>query len=92
MPFYQFKKILDDPSVDPTEKEEVKTIRKRGKNKVAAKNCRQKKIEVVMGLQQEVERMKEEKKRLDSKCQGLEREINSLKQRCSSFRSLAYSS
>jgi FtsZ-binding cell division protein ZapB len=92
MPFYQFKKILDDPSVDPTKKEEVKSIRKRGKNKVAAKNCRQKKIEVVMGLQQEVDKMKEEKKRLDSKCKGLEREINSLKQRCSSFRSLAYSS
>ena len=92
MPFYQFKKILDDPNVDPTEKEEVKNIRKRGKNKVAAKNCRQKKIEVVMGLQQEVDRMKEEKKRLDLKCQGLEREINNLKQRCSSFRSLAYSS
>lgn len=92
MPFYQFKKILDDPSVDPTEKEQAKNIRKRGKNKVAAKNCRQKKIEVVMGLQQEVDKMKEAKKKLDLKCQGLEREINSLKQRCSSFRSLAYSS
>ena len=92
MPFYQFKKILDDPNVDPNEKETAKNIRKRGKNKVAAKNCRQKKIEVVLGLQQEVDRMKEEKKRLDLKCQGLEREINSLKQRCSSFRSLAYSS
>ena len=92
MPFYQFKKILDDPNVDLTEKEAAKNIRKRGKNKVAAKNCRKKKIEVVLGLQQEVDRMKEEKKRLDLKCQGLEREINSLKQRCSSFRSLAYSS
>lgn len=92
MPFYQFKKILDDPNVDPTDKEEAKNIRKRGKNKVAAKNCRQKKIEVVMGLQQEVDKMKEEKKRLDLKCQGLEREINKLKQRCSSFRSLAFSS
>ena len=92
MPFYQFKKILDDPSVDTSEKEQAKNIRKRGKNKVAAKNCRQKKIEVVMGLQQEVDRMKEEKKRLDMKCQGLEREINQMKQRCSSFRSLAYSS
>ena len=92
MPFYQFKKILDDPNVDPTEKEAVKNIRKRGKNKVAAKNCRQKKIEVVMGLQQEVDRMKEEKKRLDLKCHGLEREINRLKQRCSSFGSLAFSS
>lgn len=92
MPFYQFKKILDDPNVDPTDKEEAKNIRKRGKNKVAAKNCRQKKIEVVMGLQQEVDKMKEEKMRLDLKCQGLEREINKLKQKCSSFRSLAFSS
>ena len=86
MPFYQFKKILDDPTVDQNEKEYVKSIRKRGKNKVAAKNCRQKKIEVVMGLQEVVDKMKEQKKRLDMKCQGLEQEINQLKQRCSSFR------
>ena len=92
MPFYQFKKILDDPTVDLNEKEEAKNIRKRGKNKVAAKNCRQKKIEVVMGLQQEVDEMKEQKKMLDMRCKGLEREINSWKQKCSSFRSLAYSS
>ena len=92
MPFFQFKKILDDPTVDQSKKEVAKNIRKRGKNKVAAKNCRQKKIEVVMGLQQEVDKMKEEKKKLELKCQGFEREINSLKQRCSSFRSLAYSS
>ena len=86
MPFYQFKKILDDPTVDQNEKEYVKSIPKRGKNKVAAKNCRQKKIEVVMGLQEEVDKMKEQKNRLDMKCQGLEQEINKLKQRCSSFR------
>ena len=92
MPFYQFKKILDDPNVDCDKKEEVKNIRKRGKNKVAAKNCRQKKIEVVLGLQQEVDQMKDDKKRLNMRCQGLEREINMLKQRCSSFRSLSHSS
>ena len=90
MSFHQFKKYLDDPNVDPMEKEEAKNIRKRGKNKIAAKNCRQKKLEIVMGLQQEIDRMKEEKKRLDMKRQALEREINMLKQRCSSFRSLAY--
>ena len=90
MPFFQFKKILDDPGVDHNEKEEAKNIRKRGKNKVAAKNCRQKKIEVVMGLQQEVDQMKEQKKLLDTRCKSLEREINHLKQKCSSFRSLAY--
>lgn len=92
MPFYQFKKILDDPNVDVNEKEEAKNIRKRGKNKVAAKNCRQKKIEVVMGLQQEVDQMKEQKKLLAKKCQGLQREIHQLKQKCMSFRSLAHSS
>ena len=86
MPFYQFKKILDNPNIDTNEKETAKNIRKRGKNKVAAKHCRQKKIEVVMGLQQEVDRMKEQKKMLDTKCKGLEREINMLKQKCSSFK------
>lgn len=91
MPYYQFKKILDDPSIEHGEKEAVKNIRKRGKNKVAAKNCRQKKIEVVLGLQQEVDQMKERKRLLHLKCQGLEREINILKQKCTGFRSLAYS-
>ena len=88
MSFHRFKKYLDDPNV---EKEETKNIRKRGKNKIAARNCRQKKLEMVMGLQQEIDGLKEEKKRLDMKCRALEREINMLKQRCSSFRSLTYS-
>lgn len=82
MPFYQFKKILECPDLPDQKKAEVKSMRRRGKNKMAAKNCRQRKLEVLMGLQQEVDKLKEAANRLVARKQGLEREIETLKGKC----------
>ena len=76
MPFYEFKKILDSPTVSERDKEQVKAIRKRGKNKVAAKHCRQRKMEIVMGLQHEVEKLRGFKAQLVMKSLSLQRKID----------------
>lgn len=75
MPFYEFKKILESSSVSERDKEEAKVIRKRGKNKVAAKHCRQRKVEIVMGLEQEIEKLKGFKASLIMKALHLQKTI-----------------
>ena len=82
MPFHQFKQILDSSKVEDKDKEEAKCIRRRGKNKVAAKNCRQRKLEIIFGLQQEIEQLREAKSKLAVKSQDLQQEIAVLRQRC----------
>ena len=82
MPFYEFKKILDSNTVSERDKEQMKAIRKRGKNKMAAKHCRQRKLDVLSGLQQEVDRLKGVKARLALKALSLQHEIEGYKNKC----------
>ena len=86
MPFYQFKKILDSPSVPDEKKCDIKTVRRRGKNKIAAKTCRQRKLDIVMALQQEIEQLKVVKSQISGRTNSLRREIELLKTRCSACR------
>lgn len=83
MPFYKFKKILDSPSLEEPAKSEIKSIRRRGKNKIAAKNCRQRKLDLILGLQHEIDQLKKMKRQYDSRRDCLQREIDQLKTRCS---------
>ena len=82
MPFYQFKKILECPNLPEQKKAEVKNIRRRGKNKMAAKNCRQRKLEVIMGLQEEVDRLKDTTSKMRIKNLALEKQIEMFKLKC----------
>ena len=85
MPFYKFKKILDSPSVPEEKKNNIKNIRRRGKNKIAAKTCRQRKMEVVLGLQQEIEQLRGMKSQICGRTNSLQREIEVLKAKCSAL-------
>lgn len=82
MPYYQFRKLLDDASIPEKRKEDMKNIRRRGKNKVAAKACRQKKMSLIMGLEQEVEQLRKQKQLVAVRTQSLEKEIAELKRKC----------
>ena len=82
MPYYQFRKLLDDPSIPERRKEEIKSIRRKGRNKMAAKVCRSKKIHLIMGLEQEVEQLRKAKSQIAIKTMNLEREIAELKKKC----------
>ncbi len=82
MPYYQFRKMLDDPSIPERRKEEVKSVRRKGRNKIAAKVCRHKKLHMIMGLEQEVEQLRKAKSNIALKTKTLEKEIAELKKRC----------
>lgn len=82
MPFYQLKKILDSPTVPEEKKSDIKNIRRRGKNKIAAKTCRQRKMNLVLGLQQEIEQLQALKLQMSNRTNSLQREIEALKTRC----------
>ena len=83
MPYFEFKKLLDSGSVSERDKDEVKAIRKRGKNKTAAKNCRHRKLEQLSTLQQEIDSLKGRKARLALKALALQREIEGYQRKCS---------
>ena len=79
MPYYQFRKLLDDPNIPEKRKEDIKNVRRRGRNKTAAKLCRNKKLQMIMGLEQEVEQLRKTKTLISMRTQNLEREISELK-------------
>jgi len=54
MPFYKFKRLLDNPLLSADDKVKVKAVRKKGKNKSAARHCRQRKTAMLEGLEEEV--------------------------------------
>ena len=82
MLYYQFRKLLDDPSISENMKEEMKSIRRKGKNKAAAKACRQKKVHKVKGLEQEIEQLRRTKLQIVLRTEAFEREIAELKRHC----------
>ena len=82
MPFYQFKKIIESPALPEEKKNNIKTLRRRGKNKIAAKTCRQRKMELVSGLQQEIEQLRAIKQRISGQTNTLQKEIELLKSQC----------
>lgn len=79
MPYHQFRKLLEDPSLSDKRKEDIKNIRRRGRNKIAARTCRKKKLGFLLGLEQEVKKLKDMKNQMTVKTLQLEREIAQLK-------------
>lgn len=86
IPYYQFRKLLDDPSVSDKKKEVIKNVRRKGKNKAAAKVCRQKKVHKIKGLEEEIEQLKRTKQLMAFRSKSLEREIAQFKRQCHSKR------
>ena len=82
MPFFKFKRLLDSPSVTDEKKTDIKNVRRRGKNKIAAKMCRQRKQELVLGLQQEIEALKSHREQISVVKANLEEEVGRLKTHC----------
>ncbi|XP_041823005.1 nuclear factor erythroid 2-related factor 3 [Melanotaenia boesemani] len=64
MPVEEFMEILDSHSFSPEQVTLLRDIRRRGKNKLAAQNCRKRKLDAITGLQEEVERLRAQRDRL----------------------------
>lgn len=67
LPVDDFKELLSKHPLNDAQMALVQDIRRRGKNKVAAQNCRKRKMENIVGLEGELDSLKEEKERLLSK-------------------------
>ena len=64
MPVDRFLEVLDGQGFSPEQVTLLRDIRRRGKNKLAAQNCRKRKLDAITGLQEEVERLQAQRDRL----------------------------
>ncbi|XP_020503700.2 nuclear factor erythroid 2-related factor 3 [Labrus bergylta] len=64
MPVEEFLEVLDGQGFSPEQVTLLRDIRRRGKNKLAAQNCRKRKLDAITGLQEEVERLHAQRDRL----------------------------
>ncbi|XP_041665961.1 nuclear factor erythroid 2-related factor 3 [Cheilinus undulatus] len=64
MPVEEFLEVLDGHGFSPEQVTLLRDIRRRGKNKLAAQNCRKRKLDAITGLQEEVERLQAQRNRL----------------------------
>ncbi|KAJ8416901.1 hypothetical protein AAFF_G00327790 [Aldrovandia affinis] len=64
LPVDDFNEMMSKQQLNETQLALVRDIRRRGKNKVAAQNCRKRKMENIVGLEYELDSLKEERDRL----------------------------
>ncbi|CAB1421199.1 unnamed protein product [Pleuronectes platessa] len=63
MPVEEFLEVLDGQGFSPDQVTLLRDIRRRGKNKLAAQNCRKRKLDAITGLQEQVERLQAQRDR-----------------------------
>lgn len=85
LPVDDFNELMSKHQLNEAQLALVRDIRRRGKNKVAAQNCRKRKMENIMGLEYELDSLKEEKERLmkeksenTSSLREMKQQLNSL--------------
>ncbi|CAM4607461.1 unnamed protein product [Leuciscus chuanchicus] len=64
LPVDDFNEMMSKHQLNEAQLALIRDIRRRGKNKVAAQNCRKRKMENIVGLEYELDSLKEEKERL----------------------------
>ncbi|XP_013384291.1 transcription factor NF-E2 45 kDa subunit isoform X2 [Lingula anatina] len=69
-----FNEMLQKYALTEAQLQLVRDIRRRGKNKVAAQNCRKRKMEIIFTLDDEVKAMQQERDRLQKERQEMEKE------------------
>lgn len=85
LPVDDFNEMMSKHQLNEAQLALVRDIRRRGKNKVAAQNCRKRKMENIVGLESDLDSLKEEKERLLSEksenltsLKEMKRQLNSL--------------
>ncbi|XP_068427951.1 nuclear factor erythroid 2-related factor 2a isoform X2 [Clinocottus analis] len=64
LPVDDFNEMMSKHQLNEAQLALVRDIRRRGKNKVAAQNCRKRKMENIVGLESNLDSLKDEKERL----------------------------
>lgn len=81
LPVEDFNDLLASYELDEEQLNLVRDIRRRGKNKIAAQNCRKRKMDNLQGLEKDVTMLRRHRKRLLKDKQEALRSLQGLKQR-----------
>lgn len=85
LPVDDFNEMMAKHQLNEAQLALVRDIRRRGKNKVAAQNCRKRKMENIMGLEYELDSLKEEKERLKKEKSQNSSSLREMKQQLNSL-------
>uniref|UniRef100_A0A8C6TEU3 Nuclear factor, erythroid 2 n=1 Tax=Neogobius melanostomus TaxID=47308 RepID=A0A8C6TEU3_9GOBI len=83
LPVDDFNELLSQYNLTDTQLALVRDIRRRGKNKVAAQNCRKRKLESIIHLEQDLHQLKAQREHLAQERQEFHRSIAFIKCRLS---------
>lgn len=85
LPVEEFNRLLARHKLSEAQLALIRDIRRRGKNKMAAQNCRKRKLDVVLGLERNVEGLRRHRARLLREKAEINRSVQEMKQRLSSL-------
>ncbi|KAM7386153.1 hypothetical protein PAMA_008997 [Pampus argenteus] len=85
LPVDDFNELLANYQLNEEQLTLVKDIRRRGKNKIAAQNCRQRKLGTLLGLEEEVSELKHRRSRLLREKQEMMRNLQEMKRRLNMY-------
>ncbi|XP_007898705.2 endoplasmic reticulum membrane sensor NFE2L1 [Callorhinchus milii] len=85
MPVDKFTELLSMYDLNDAQMALIRDIRRRGKNKVAAQNCRKRKLERIVNLEDDVENLKMQKEKLQKDKIQYNKSVNLMKQKLSNL-------
>lgn len=85
LPVDDFNEMMSKHQLNEAQLALIRDIRRRGKNKVAAQNCRKRKMENIVGLEYELDSLKEEKERLKKEKSERSTSLREMKQQLSTL-------
>ncbi|XP_037646695.1 nuclear factor erythroid 2-related factor 2a [Sebastes umbrosus] len=85
LPVDDFNEMMSKHHLNEAQLALVRDIRRRGKNKVAAQNCRKRKMENIVGLETNLDSLKDEKDRLQSEKSQNTASLKEMKQQLNSL-------
>uniref|UniRef100_UPI0037E9087F nuclear factor erythroid 2-related factor 2a n=1 Tax=Semicossyphus pulcher TaxID=241346 RepID=UPI0037E9087F len=85
LPVDDFNEMMSKHQLNEAQLALVRDIRRRGKNKVAAQNCRKRKMENIVGLEGDLDSLKDEKERLLSEKSQNSADLKEMKQQLNSL-------
>lgn len=84
-PVEEFNEILTHHKLSESQLQLIRDIRRRGKNKVAAQNCRKRKMDVIVTLEDEMTQLKESREKLMAERQMIDKQTRDMKDKYSAL-------
>lgn len=81
LPVESFNSMLSNYYLTDNQLSLIRDIRRRGKNKVAAQNCRKRKLDAIMNLKDEVYHLQMQMEKLEKQKTQYKRSIRNIKQK-----------